>query len=123
MFGGPFDIETFRQQQNVCYIMHPPFISYCMLIEERQPIKSIGETTQSQRGTVKGMRRPAPGSVHAEADHFSGPESEGLYSNFLSSDTAKTMTLDEEEPIPKKSRTNKTASKSSEKGLARFMSK
>lgn len=125
MFGGPFDIETFRRQKNVCFVVHPPFVSYCMLIEERQPIESIGENSGSNsnnRGTVKGMRRPVAGSVSLTEDDFSTPDNSGLYSNFLST---KDLSSDVEDhvPAPKKAKLNTAKEKkaSNEKGLARFM--
>jgi hypothetical protein len=62
-FGGPFDIETFRAQQNVCGLIEPPFVSYCMLVEERRPLEAFGETSAHQqplaRDSVRGLRRPA----------------------------------------------------------------
>ena len=125
MFGGPFDIETFRTQKNVCYVVNPPFVSYCMLIEERQPIESIGESSTGQsRGSVKGLRRPNPGTVKVSDDSFGIPENEGgLYSEFLKNNTA----LDDEEeeeptPAPKKAKTKEKVVKN-DKGLARFMCK
>ena len=120
MFGGPFDIETFRNQKNVCYIVHPPFVSYCMLIEERQPIESIGESNVSQaRGTVKGLRRPESGSVVTTHDEFASPEDDGLYAKFLQ-EKGNDMTNDTNEtvaPAPKKQK--KTEKKAA--GLERFM--
>ena len=42
-----------------------------MLIEERQPIESIGESNIAQaRGTVKGLRRPESGSVVTTHDEL-----------------------------------------------------
>lgn len=122
MFGGPFDIETFRNQKNVCQIVNPPFVSYCMLIEERKPIESIGESSsgvpQNTRGTVKGLRRPEPGSVNIAPDEFGGPETEGLYSKFLASKDV------EAQPSPKKQKVREQKKVvASDKGLARFMSK
>ena len=35
-FGGPFDITEFRQNNNICAIINPPFVSYCMLVEEKK---------------------------------------------------------------------------------------
>lgn len=118
MFGGPFDIETFRKQTNVCFIVTPPFVSYCMLIEERQPIESIGETSTRgfQRGTVKGLRRPESGTVSATLDDFGSPHDEGLYSNFLKTKDD----VPDEEPSSKKQKT--TREKKSNQGLGRFMS-
>ena len=121
MFGGPFDIEAFRSQKNVCYILHPPFVSYCMLIEERQPILSIGEDANvvNTKGTVKGLRRPDPGTVNVVNDDFSKPDNEGLYSNFLSK---KDDLPDASEPVAKKTRREKSiGGKEKSMGLERFM--
>lgn len=119
MFGGPFDIETFRNQQNICYVVSPPFVSYCMLVEERQPIESIGESsTQQQRGTVKGLRRPAPGSVTATQDIFGTPEQDGLFSDFLKTRT----TSHPQEAQPSKRQKIKEPAAAAGKGLGRFMS-
>ena len=112
MFGGPFDIEDFRKQQNVCFIVHPPFVSYCMLIEERQPIQSIGESSQ-KKGTVKGLRRPECGSVKPTADEICVPNnSEGLYQTFLSKHTGATSKTPEENENKKQ--------KKEKGGLGRF---
>ena len=96
-----------------------------MLIEERQPIESIGEhsgNNSNNRGTVKGMRRPVAGSVSLTEDDFSTPDNSGLYSNFMST---KDLSSDVEEhaPAPKKAKTSTAKEKkaSNEKGLARFM--
>jgi hypothetical protein len=123
MFGGPFDIETFRAQKNVCYIVNPPFVSYCMLIEERQPIESIGESYNGQtKGSVKGLRRPNPGSVKVSEDSFGLPENEtGLYSKFMQSNK---MSADLEEVVAPPSKKTKTKEKpKNDAGLARFMCK
>lgn len=125
MFGGPFDIDSFRKQTNVCMTVQPPFVSYCMLIEERQPIQSIGETDKV-RGTVKGMRRPISGSVTVTEDDLGSPESIGLYSDFLETkETEKEETVIETGPQIKKQRTTKEKKNTEKKqvqGLERFMS-
>jgi len=130
MFGGPFDIETFRKQKNICYIVHPPFVSYCMLIEERQPIQSIGESSYNNgkvRGTVKGLRRPEPGSVKMSEDDFASPENDGLYSNFLKSKDVEFESSEEEEEEEKKAKKQKVEKPKkiagNTSGLARFASK
>ena len=124
MFGGPFDIESFRNQKNVCYVVHPPFVSYCMLIEERQPIQSIGESLNdgTVRGTVKGLRRPEPGSVKMSDDDFVSPESDGLYSKFLTSKNIDFESDEEEEKNIKRTRFEKNEKPKKSSGLARFAS-
>lgn len=119
MFGGPFDIESFRTQKNVCTVVHPPFVSYCMLIEERQPIESIGETNTTQnmaRGSVKGLRRPIEGGHLNHDEDFSSPaEDDALYMKFVD----KQEKMDDEPPKKQPKLTEKK--KNSEKGLARYM--
>ena len=61
MCGGPFDIEMFRKQTNVCLTVTPPFVSYCMLIEERQPVANVGE--QIVQVVDLGARHPTCGVV------------------------------------------------------------
>lgn len=120
MFGGHFDIEDFRKQKNVCQIVHPPFVSYCMLVEERQPIESIGESVNyaAARGSVKGLRRPDPSSVKLIEDDFGTPSGEGLYSSFL-----KTKSEHEDAtPAAKKQKITRGKAKQSDRGLERFMS-
>jgi hypothetical protein len=88
MFGGPFDIKEFRQQTNVCSILNPPFVSYCMLIEERLPITNIGESKNQMditRGSVRGLRRPEGGAKISPSDEISTPPEESMYSTFLQS--------------------------------------
>lgn len=142
MFGGPFDIETFRNQKNVCYVVHPPFVSYCMLIEERQPIESMGETgsstkTNNMRGTVKGLRRPDPNNTPDLFEEYTGPECGGsLYSDFVKQkkdvDGDDDMNIDQPDisedvvQIPKKQKISKKDKENKDnkgKGLGRFMCK
>ena len=129
LFGGPFDIETFREQTNVCLTLTPPFISYCMLIEERQPIASVGEQTQScSRGSVRGLRRPtdAPKALTTPDDDLCAPEAEGMYLGFLKTQTkeSESTLLESQQPPAKRARSStksKTAGASGNAmGLARF---
>lgn len=39
-FGGPFNIKTFRTMENICSICRPPFVSYCMVVQERSASKA-----------------------------------------------------------------------------------
>ena len=87
-----------------------------MLIEERQPIESIGECAHTSRGTVKGLRKP-DASVLITGDEFSTPDNDGLYSNFL-----KTKSM-EDMPVPAKKQKKEKKKDVEEKGLARFMCK
>ena len=125
MFGGPFDIEAFRTQKNVCVPVTPPFVSYCMLIEERSPNASIGEHTDSKpRGSVRGLRRPErPPQYSAESNDICGPKREGLYSEFIKSNTVDVQPENDSQPPPKRTRTiapSKTAKPQHNTGLAKF---
>lgn len=85
MFGGPFDIESFRKQRNTCSIVTPPFVSYCMLIEERHPSGSIPtQTVSSSRGTVRGLTRPIAKQTPSSTHDLGEPQSPGMYAAFLS---------------------------------------
>lgn len=120
MFGGPFDIEAFRAQKNICLLTTPPFVAYCMLIEERQPISSMDESgaaaTTIPRGSVRGLRRPANvPSTSSKADDICGPQEEGMYTRFLRD---KDTPEGEDAPVPKRQRTTKKPATIG--GLAKF---
>lgn len=89
MFGGPFDIESFRKQVNVCTIVTPPFVSYCMLIEERYPGVVGGASEErteslSARGSVRGLKRPTTQQFHSPSSTDLGePVEAGMYAQFL----------------------------------------
>lgn len=127
MFGGPFDVESFREQTNICLTLTPPFISYCMLIEERQPIATVGEQTQvNQRGSVRGLRRPVDSTnmPSASIDDITSPEVEGMYNEFLRTNTV--VSEGPSEPPAKRPRSTKAVSSkpvNSGVGLGKFASK
>jgi hypothetical protein len=115
MFGGPFDIETFRTEKNICLTVTPPFVSHCMLIEERQPIGNIGEKTVS-RCSVRGLKRPTEQPPSEVCDDICTPKLEGMYKTFLN--TKNEDVSDQAQPLPKKTRTMKKPPSSG--GLAKF---
>jgi hypothetical protein len=96
-----------------------------MLIEERQPLQSIGETSAySTRGTVKGLRRPSSSSTPLSEDDFSTPDNNSLYSNFLTTKNVQEEEHIEHEDISetKKQKVSKEKKNAvNDKGLARFM--
>ena len=120
MFGGPFDIETFRTQKNVCLSITPPFVSYCMLVEERTPIGNIGETTHTNanRGSVRGLRRPTEQRAPLPSEDICAPDTEGMYSAFVNS--MKPVETDNSEPPTKKARVARRAAAPTGGGLAKF---
>lgn len=118
MFGGPFDIEAFRKQQNVCSIVTPPFISYCMLVQERPPEDVARQREQGKtgsRGSVKGLRRPAVTPLHAADDDICAPPTQGMYAAFLETQKESTPAAPESEAAPPAKRGRVKAN-----GLAKF---
>lgn len=134
MFGGPFDIETFRSQTNICAMLEPPFVSYCMLVEERLPMPEIGEKapgSESSRGSVRGLRRPEGGSKILMSDDISTPPNESMYQKFMQTQTTTdklqnnstdqtTSTTTSTSQSNKRQKKETTGKSASESGLARF---
>ena len=81
MFGGPFDIEAFRKETNLCTLVTPPFVSYSMLIEERTPPAHERQNSMT-RGTVRGLKRPTQRVASAPTD-MGEPAVEGQYAQYL----------------------------------------
>ena len=125
-FGGPFDIETFRNNTNICSVITPPFVSYCMLIEERQPIEDMGETMRSvNKCTVKGLRRPDKSKVYVPEDNIGMPQEDSLYSSFLNNNVAVEgdSKMGEKSPTNRKRQKKESSKASTSGGLARFAQK
>lgn len=133
MFGGPFDIETFRSQTNICAMLEPPFVSYCMLIEERLPMPEIGEKapgSELSRGSVRGLRRPEGGSKIVISDDISTPPNDSMYQKFMQTQQTETDQMKTTESTAQaststsathnKRQKKETGKPSSESGLARF---
>lgn len=63
-FGGPFDMDEFRQKPTVARVVSPPFVSYCMLAEEcathNDEYMRIGEVDDDV------FAEPAPVSLYDE---------------------------------------------------------
>lgn len=97
-FGGPFNIETFRTMKNICCINKPPFVSYCMVVEERTPSKA---TDKHELFTSK--------SVEENTDEdISDLPSKPLYEDFLKNKQEKTQeTENETKANPPKTRKRK----------------
>tara|TARA_B110001450_G_C17616997_1_gene479643 strand:+ start:200 stop:715 length:516 start_codon:yes stop_codon:yes gene_type:complete len=132
MFGGPFDIEPFRRQTMTCSIVTPPFISYCMLLEERNPYTIVGDGESHetrQRGTVRGLRRPTTNVMEGvrDTDELCAPENDGLYNSFLkermpevAEDTTAAPPAAKKQKVARATRANTTSASSSSSGLAKF---
>ena len=81
-FGGPFNIEKFRTMKNICSICKPPFVSYCMVVEERNATKAT-----DKHELFKGSNIPVG---NTDEDISNIPEV-GMYDAFMhdKSDTSK----------------------------------
>ena len=133
MFGGPFKIDTFRKQVNPCTTITPPFVSYCMLIEERTPqggqTNERNEGVTTAKGSVRGLKRPVNrAQLSAFTSDLGEPMHEGMYSEFLrekQQETVETepMAVDEEKTTVKR-RAASTSTAGSKRpatsGLAKF---
>lgn len=88
-FGGVFDPR--KQQRVSCRLVEPPFVSYCMVVEERAGGNAIAETEG-------GATKPIGGATHAhaasatsdqaipaveEAYNLDEPPPPGLYTDFV----------------------------------------
>ena len=135
MFGGPFDIESFRKQTMTCSIVTPPFVSYCMLIEERNPNTIVGDGDSNdtrQRGTVRGLRRPTTTTKISESirdtDEICAPENDGMYNTFLKErmlpedveDTTSAPPAAKKPRVARATRGSTTIATTSSSGLAKF---
>ena len=121
MFGGPFNIETFRTVKNICLPVTPPFVSYSMLIEERQPLPSMGESVSSgssAKCSVRNLKRPTVRNV-VETPEVVGSPKESLYASYLEAHARKDM-QDEASTSTSTAKKAKVSKPKAEGGLARF---
>lgn len=95
-FGGPFNIENFRSMKNICSIIKPPFVSYCMVVEERTATKATDKHELFKSSAPK---------ENMDED-ISDIPSKPLYEDFLKNKTTKTS-LSEPEVKPTRSRKRK----------------
>ena len=101
-FGGPMSMESFMNQPRPSAIIEPPFVSYCMLVEEQAPAvftsDGAGARIHSDMtdAIVSGTRRAVP-QHHYLDDEFAEPPPKSAYSDYVaenqvsdaSSETAK----------------------------------
>ena len=59
MFGGPFSIQEFRQKSFPCVLHMPPFVSYCMVVEEKLSAHIVDSSS------IRGMRIPGKTKMQA----------------------------------------------------------
>lgn len=88
-FGGPFHPSP--PPTTECRIVEPPFVSYCMLIEERAPPRAAAP------------RAPAAAALHKEEpDTFEEPPPPALFDDFVASVESGAVSLEPERPPPRK---------------------
>lgn len=83
-FGGPFDIAKFKENPTRTVLIEPPFVSYCMLVEERAPTSELSDTIGRQLGGTRtdDQRDFRGGHVVDEAE-FAEPPPRSMYDDFL----------------------------------------
>lgn len=91
-FGGHFDACNAPRAE--CALLQPPFVSYCMLVEERNVEDELAETTPADESLPLVSRSTAiaaPPLANAagvsmeveEADIFDEPHPPGIYQDYL----------------------------------------
>lgn len=114
IFGGPFSIEEYRNKTHRCVIQNPPFVSYCMLVEE----KLAGHENMinsTERTSVRGLRIPEKGgSIRTNTVEVSDSRLTNRYEIYCKNQESK------DEHMSKKAKTEK---KIEPGGLGKFMKK
>ena len=80
IFGGPYDIETFRTKTNMCNIITPPFVSYCMIVEEQKRSEEVGVSFNKQIQSVRGIGKI---EIPPESSEDIYKDENGLYHTYL----------------------------------------
>ena len=108
-FGGPF--QPSRKTNCDFSLLHPPFVSYCMLVEER-----------GANGEVSQATLPAENMVLEEADTFDEPPPPGLYAGFLGKMANAGTSSEREKTTRKQTKRSLPASKTPPSGpMSKFM--
>lgn len=109
-FGGVFDTSSSLQRKVRCALVEPPFVSYCMLAEER--LAAGSEDTS--------LPAPAP-MVEEEQDTFQEPEPPPLFDAFMK-DREDGPVVAPPAPTPKRAAKRPSAGASSSTGpMSKFM--
>ena len=113
-FGGPFDIKTFRSMKNNCIIRKPPFVSYCMVVEEKLPTSSISENFD-----ISSFKK-----ADDEENDISQPQTEAMFDKFLKNKKeSPPETMDVVKPSVGRKRKETGATSSNINTLARYAKK
>ena len=119
-FGGPFNIKTFRTMENICSICKPPFVSYCMVVQERSGSvaadnhelfkgSSLKQNTDEDISNIPSV--PMYEEFLAKKKNSNGEETKDQVTNKESSEVA---------PLRKKKRKEKEICSSSVNTLANY---
>ena len=108
-FGGPFDIAKFKKKPFKSRIIEPPFVSYCMLAEERPTETFIADTL--------GIRidDDCDAKSTVDDDEFAEPPPVSMYDTFLKEHSTDEVQITSEPPKKKRN--------SSSGKLSKFMNK
>ena len=102
-FGGPMEIRSFREQPKPTALIEPPFVSYCMLLEEQTPTTFISDgrgsriKTDATEAIVAGTSRAIP-KLSYNDDEFAEPPPASMYDRYVAD--AEPCTKDE--PVKRK---------------------
>lgn len=119
MFGGPFSIEDFRTKTFPCTVATPPFVSYCMVIEEKLAAHP------PDASTVRGMRIPSKVRVQGTSVDTNTQVREDRYRKLCESRAHAARNSTDAPPTPavdKKRRVSEVGS-SRQGGLSSFIRK
>jgi hypothetical protein len=105
-FGGQFDAK--RLPKADCALVQPPFVSYCMLVEE----KMTGPNTTN---TIPSVPPPTEAMSVEEADTLEEPHPPGIYEEYIARQeerTGSSQTSSAEQSAAKQKRKRDAASSS-----------
>jgi len=88
-FGGPFPVPSVAQACRPTAVVEPPFVSYCMLVEEREQ-SSVASGERFGLGTQDGNAPPAlppcrldPRCPTRVDDDFTEPPARSMYDDYV----------------------------------------
>ena len=110
-FGGVFDPS--KQTRAECRLVEPPFVSYCMLVEER-----VGGGTAAP---PEEEAAPAAAMEVEDEDALQEPMPPGLYEEFARTRAASSAALQAPPPVPPSKRKSGPAAASADGPMSKFL--
>ena len=119
-FGGPFDAKDIKRRGIRARLVEPPFVSYCMLVEERNVQDSVSDTLGAAIG---GASSSTAAGATVDDDEFSEPPPQAMYDSFTqkigkSIDTVSSSTPTVFSNATTKRRKTKVSSSDTDDGLS-----